>query len=50
MRVNPVLSSKGTLNCGHIRQVVAKYRFNSYEIHFEGKLRLRSHNTSYCFK
>ena len=23
MRVNPVLSSKGTLNCGHIRQVVA---------------------------
>jgi hypothetical protein len=25
-----------------------KYRFNQYEIHCEGKLKLRSHNASYC--
>ena len=28
--------------------MVAKYRCNWYEMHFEGKLKLRSHNTSYC--
>ena len=29
--------------------MVTKYRINSYEMHCEGKLKLRSHNTSYCF-
>jgi len=33
---------------GHFRQVVIKDRCNWYEIHCEGKLKLRSHNTSYC--
>jgi len=28
--------------------VVAKYRFNQYEMHYEGKPKLSSHNTSYC--
>ena len=28
--------------------MVAKYRCNWYEMHCEGKLKLRSHNTSYC--
>jgi hypothetical protein len=32
---------------GHIRQVVAN-RFNYDEMHCEGKLKFRSHNTSYC--
>jgi hypothetical protein len=40
----------GTLKYGHIRQVVTKYRFIFLdELHCEGKLKLRSHNTSYCF-
>jgi hypothetical protein len=38
---------KGRLKYGHIRQVVAKYRFNWDEIQCGGKLKLRSHNTSY---
>jgi hypothetical protein len=29
--------SKGKLKYGHIRQVVAKYRINKYEMHCEGK-------------
>jgi len=28
--------------------VVTKYRFNKYEMHYEGELKLRSHNTSCC--
>jgi len=36
------------LKYGHIRQVVAKYKINLYEMHCGGKLKLRSHNTSYC--
>ena len=40
--------SNGTLKYGHKRQVVTKYRFIKYEIHCEGKLKLISHNTSYC--
>jgi len=28
--------------------VVAKYRFNYDEMQYEGKSKLRSHNTSYC--
>jgi hypothetical protein len=33
--------SKGTMKLGHSRQVVAKYWFNQYEMHCEGK-------TNYC--
>ena len=40
--------SKGTLTWGCIRQMVAKYRFNSYEMHCEVKLNLRSHYTKHC--
>jgi hypothetical protein len=40
--------SKGTVKYGHIRQVGTYYRFNWYEMHCEGKYKLRSHNTSYC--
>jgi len=43
-----VWPSKGTLTWGCIRQGVAKYRFNSYEMHCEVKLKLRSHYTSHC--
>ena len=32
---------------GQIRQVVSKYRFNLFEMHCEGKLKLSSLNTSY---
>jgi hypothetical protein len=32
----------------HWRQVVAKYRFNKYEMYSEGKSKLWSLNTSYC--
>ena len=32
-----------------IRQVVAKYRFNWYEMYCEWKFKLRSLNASYCF-
>ena len=39
--------SKGTLKYGHIRQVVAKYRYNWYKMFCEGKLKLRSQNVSY---
>ena len=39
---------KGTLKLGHIKQVVAKYSYNLYEMHCEEKVKLRSHNTSYC--
>ena len=39
--------SNGTFRYGHIRQVVTKYRFNKYEMYREGKLKLRSHYTSY---
>jgi hypothetical protein len=28
--------------------VVTIYRFIYYEVHCEGKLKLKSHNTSYC--
>ena len=27
---------------------VTKYMFNKYQMHWEGKLKLRSHNISYC--
>ena len=40
--------SKGTMKLGHSRQVVARYWFNQYEMHCEGKLKLKAHNTSYC--
>jgi hypothetical protein len=43
-------SSKGSLKYGHLRQVVAKYRCKWYEMHCEGKFKLRSHKTSYCLK
>ena len=46
--VKPVLCDKGTVKYGHIRQVIAKYGFNWYEMHCEGKEKLRSYNTSYC--
>ena len=41
--VKPVLCDlpKGILKLGHIRQVVAKYRLNKYEIDCEGKLKFR---------
>ena len=36
--VKPVMwPSKGTVKYGHIRQVVAKYRFNWCEMHYEKK-------------
>jgi len=40
--VKPVLRDlpKGILKLGHIRQVVAKYRLNKYEIDCEGKLKV----------
>jgi hypothetical protein len=34
------LTFKGALKYGSIRQVVTKYRLNSYEMHYEGKLKL----------
>jgi hypothetical protein len=40
--------SKGTLKYGHIRQVVTIYRFVLYGMHCDGKLKLKSHNTSSC--
>ena len=40
--------SKGTLKCGHIRQLVTIYMFIKYESHCEWYLKLKSHNTSYC--
>jgi hypothetical protein len=48
--VKPVFMwpSKGTMKLGHSRQVVARYWFNQYEMHCEGKLKLKAHNTSYC--
>ena len=41
--------SKGTVKYGHIKQVVAKYSFTYNAMHCEGKYKLRSHNTSYCW-
>ena len=38
---------KESLKQCHIRQVFAKYRLNQNEMQWEGKLKLRSHNTSY---
>jgi hypothetical protein len=37
-----------TVKNGHIRQVVAKYKFISYEMHCERNLKLKPDNTSYC--
>ena len=42
-------SQMATVKNGHIRQVVAKYRFISYEIHCKRNLKWRSRNASYCF-
>jgi hypothetical protein len=41
-------SQTATVKNGHIRQVVAKYRFISYEMHCKRNLKLRSRNTRYC--
>ena len=37
-----------TVKNGHIRQVVAKYKFISYEMHCKRNLKLKPDNTSYC--
>jgi hypothetical protein len=39
-----ILPSKEILKYGHLQQVVPKYRFNWYEMHCEGKLKIRPHN------
>ena len=41
-------SQTATVKHGHIRQVVAKYRFISYEMNCKMNLKLRSRNASYC--
>ena len=41
-------SQTATVTNGHIRQVVAKYRFISYEMHCKRNQKLRPRNTSYC--
>jgi hypothetical protein len=40
--------AKGILKKGRIRKVVSENRFNQYQMQCEGKLKLRSHTTSYC--
>ena len=37
-----------TVKNGHIRQVAAKYKFISYEMHCKRNLKLKPDNTSYC--
>jgi hypothetical protein len=43
-----IFQNMGSLKYGHIRQMVTIYRYIYYEMHCEGKLKLKSHNTSCC--
>jgi hypothetical protein len=45
--MKPQCDVLGTLKKGRIRQVVTN-RFSLYEMHCKGKLKFKSHNTSYC--
>ena len=38
------MTFQGNIEICHLQQVVPKYRFNWYEMHCEGKLKIRPHN------